>query len=105
MSERITIRINREDYRLIRRLYEQEHQEEESFSAWARRRVAAIHPHTPPEPALLGVKQVIRILGCSRTTLFRMARDHRIVPPIRIGGRVVWPETALLEWLTQGAIE
>jgi excisionase family DNA binding protein len=48
--------------------------------------------------ALLKARELAKVTGISRTTLYEMAKQDRI-PHVRIGGMVRFPESRVAEWL------
>ena len=62
---------------------------------------AASSPATS-ERQTLDLAEVVTILGCSRGTACRAAREGRL-PVLRIGRRLVVPRRVLDQWLTSAA--
>ncbi len=54
------------------------------------------------QPALLGVKEVARLLNCSPRTVYRLADSGRIPAPVRLGSLVRWSCGVLDEWIAEG---
>ena len=53
------------------------------------------------EERLLNVKEVIKLIGVSRTTLHRMVVSHQFPQPIRVGQRATrWRLSEVLEWMS-----
>ena len=49
---------------------------------------------------LLSVKEVLSIVGCSRSSLYTKIADGQFPAPVAIGHRSVrWRETDLQEWI------
>jgi excisionase family DNA binding protein len=57
----------------------------------------------PPDPtallALLDVRAVAQLLGCSPRHIYRLADGGRIPAPVRIGALVRWRRADLDAWL------
>jgi excisionase family DNA binding protein len=59
----------------------------------------------PPEaapPALLDVRAVARLLGCSTRHVYRLADAGRMPPPLKLGALVRWPHRAVEDWIAGG---
>ena len=60
-------------------------------------------PMTDPLPAILRMPAVIRMVGLSRTSLWRRIRSGDFPPPIRLGGEgsraVGWRRADVERWL------
>ena len=55
---------------------------------------------TVVEELLLRDKEVARMIGVSRSTLWRLVRADLFPPPIRVGTRAVrWRLSEVLEWI------
>lgn len=53
-----------------------------------------------PAPAFFRMRDVMRITGLSRPTLYRRIAACRFPPPIHLGGRACgWPPSALQAWV------
>jgi excisionase family DNA binding protein len=52
------------------------------------------------EPLLLSAKETAKLLGISERTLFTLTKAGD-VPHIRIGRRIMYPRTSLVEWIEQ----
>ena len=51
---------------------------------------------------ILSRQEVAWLLGISVTTLWRMVRDRRFPPPLRISpGRVGWPASVVRRWIEE----
>jgi excisionase family DNA binding protein len=63
---------------------------------------------TTPSPtdtlaaALLDVRAVAALLGCSPRHVYRLADAGRMPPPVRLGALVRWRRQELLDWLAAG---
>ena len=57
--------------------------------------------HRPlPALAFFRLRDVLRITGLSRPTLYRRIGANRFPPPVHLGGRACgWPTTALESWI------
>ena len=55
-----------------------------------------------PERATLDIPEIAHLLGCSRGTAYRAAREGRL-PALRIGRRLVVPRRAFDQWLASAA--
>jgi predicted DNA-binding transcriptional regulator AlpA len=56
-----------------------------------------------PMPALLlSAPDAARVLALSRSALYDGVSSGRIVPPVRIGGRVLWRAAELEAWVSAG---
>lgn len=54
----------------------------------------------PPAPAFFRMRDVLRITGLSRPTLYRRIAVRRFPPPVHLGGRACgWPNAALQAWI------
>lgn len=61
------------------------------------------HPsEAAPVRQTLDIPEVARLLGCSRGTAYRAAREGKL-PALRIGRRLVVPRHALERWLASAA--
>jgi excisionase family DNA binding protein len=57
----------------------------------------------PPDPAaLLDVRAVAAILGCSVRHVYRLADASRMPPPVRVGALVRWPRRSIEDWIACG---
>lgn len=53
-----------------------------------------------PAPAFFRIRDVLRITGLSRPTLYRRIAACRFPPPVHLGGRACgWPCAALQAWI------
>jgi excisionase family DNA binding protein len=57
---------------------------------------------TAPEPALLDVRGVSRLLNCSPRHVYRLCDADRMPRPIRLGTLLRWKRRELEEWLASG---
>jgi excisionase family DNA binding protein len=53
-------------------------------------------------PALLDVRAVAALLGCSARHVYRLADAGRMPPPVRLGALVRWRRADLNAWLEAG---
>lgn len=51
---------------------------------------------------LLDVRDVARLLGCSRRHVYRLSDGGRMPAPLKLGTLVRWRRAALLEWIDGG---
>ncbi len=56
----------------------------------------------PLDRQTLNIPEVAQLLGCSRGSAYRWAREGRI-PALRVGRRLVVPRQAFEEWLASAA--
>ena len=54
------------------------------------------------ESALLTVRQVATICGCSPQTVYRLSSDEKMPPPVRLGTLVRWSRLAVEDWIAAG---
>jgi len=52
--------------------------------------------------ALLDVKRVANLLGCSPRTVYRLSDAGRMPRPCKLGSLVRWSQSAIQEWITNG---
>jgi excisionase family DNA binding protein len=57
---------------------------------------------TPAEPVMLTVDGVAALLACSPRTVYRLADDGRMPPPVRLGALVRWPRQTIDAWIAAG---
>ena len=50
------------------------------------------------EPDVMQVKDVVRLLHCSKNTIYELVKDGRL-PSIRLGRSILIPKTALVEMM------
>lgn len=60
------------------------------------RRIVAAAPRTS-----YSVTETARVLGVSRTHLYRLWKKKLGPPRVRLGARIVVPKAGLLRWLTE----
>ncbi len=53
-------------------------------------------------PALLDVKDVAKLLGCSERHVVRLADSGRMPPPVKLGTLRRWQALVLNEWVSNG---
>ena len=61
--------------------------------------------HSPPDAqtaALLDVRAVAALLGCSTRHVYRMADAGQMPPSVRLGALVRWPRDTIDEWIAGG---
>jgi prophage regulatory protein len=52
---------------------------------------------------LLNAKELAKMLGVTRQTIYLWLHAGRLPQPVRLGRRVIrWPEQEILEWLAAG---
>jgi excisionase family DNA binding protein len=61
-----------------------------------------IPPADAPAAALLGVRGVASMLGCSPRHVYRLADAGKMPRPIRLGALVRWRRTELTDWIAAG---
>ena len=54
------------------------------------------------ENALLDVRSVAAILGCSSRHVYRLSDSGRMPAPIRLGALVRWPRRTVVTWISEG---
>src|SRR5262245_51964278 len=54
------------------------------------------------DPALLDVRAVAALLGCSARHIYRLADGGRMPAPIRLGVLVRWSRQTIEEWIAAG---
>jgi len=61
-------------------------------------------PATTPAmlPALLDVRQVAQLLGCSGRHVYRMSDSGRMPRPAKLGNLVRWNRTEIEDWISAG---
>jgi excisionase family DNA binding protein len=64
--------------------------------------VAAGPPAVQMPPALLTVKAVAGLLGCSTRNVFRLVDAGKMPPPIRLGRLLRWQCATIDEWISAG---
>ena len=61
-----------------------------------------VHTARPvvPRDKLLRLKEVGEIIGCKKSSIYRMMEEGKFPQPIKYSARlVVWPETVVLQWV------
>jgi prophage regulatory protein len=49
---------------------------------------------------ILRLKDVLKIVGLARSTVYKLIQESRFPAPLRLGCRAVgWPESSILQWL------
>jgi excisionase family DNA binding protein len=61
-----------------------------------------VPPDVAALAALLDVRAVAQLLGCSPRHVYRRADGGRMPPPIKLGVLVRWPRRALDDWIAGG---
>ena len=61
---------------------------------------AAVLP--PVEAALLDVKAVAALLGCSSRHVYRLTDAGRMPAPVRLGALIRWRRAEIEEWIASG---
>ena len=56
----------------------------------------------PGRPELLDVGQVAERLNCSARSVYRLADDGRMPPPVKLGSLVRWRADELAQWIDGG---
>ncbi|MEQ1735518.1 MAG: helix-turn-helix domain-containing protein [Rhodoglobus sp.] len=51
---------------------------------------------------LLSVQQVCDLLQCSERHVYRLASDHQLPAPVRLGALVRWRRAVLDQWIADG---
>lgn len=65
----------------------------------------AILPSAAPAPAVLRLADLTAYLKISRSTIYQMAADGRMPPPIKLGARASgWLKTDIDRWLSERAM-
>jgi prophage regulatory protein len=52
-----------------------------------------------PQPLSVSIDRVEKMIGLSKTTIYRMISDGEFPKPIMVGRRALWPVSRLNEWL------
>ena len=76
----------------------------ESNNATAGRNVGGKWMTREPS-AMLDVRAVAELLGCSTRHVYRLADSGRMPRPVKLGALVRWPRAALEKWLAEGCPE
>jgi excisionase family DNA binding protein len=56
----------------------------------------------PVEAALLDVKAVAALLGCSTRHVYRLTDAGRMPAPVRLGALIRWRRAEIEEWIAAG---
>lgn len=59
-------------------------------------------PDNEPQPVLLGVRNVARLLDCSTRHVYRMSDSGRMPRLLKIGAMVRWKASDIREWIADG---
>jgi excisionase family DNA binding protein len=62
----------------------------------------AVSPAEAPAPALLDVKAVAALLGCSPRHVYRLSDSGRMPAPHKLGALVRWNRAGLEDWIAAG---
>lgn len=62
----------------------------------------SLDPAAPPPGALLDVRAVAALLGCSPRHVYRLADGDRMPRPVHVGALVRWRRTDIEAWIAQG---
>lgn len=65
-------------------------------------RAAGPEPRPAADAALLDVRGVGKLLGCSPRHVYRLADAGKMPTPVRLGALVRWRRDSLLEWIGNG---
>ena len=62
------------------------------------------HRYASPiaEPLLVRKAEAARLTGISVRSIDRLVSAGRFLPPVRLGGRVLWNRQALEQWIASG---
>jgi excisionase family DNA binding protein len=63
---------------------------------------AIVPPDLTALPALLDVRAVAQMLGCSTRHVYRLADAGRMPPPLKLGALVRWHRQTVEEWISGG---
>lgn len=61
-----------------------------------------VHVAPSGSAALLDVRGVALLLGCSPRHVYRLADGSKMPPPVRLGSLVRWSRASLDDWLAGG---
>jgi excisionase family DNA binding protein len=64
--------------------------------------MATCSPADAPAAALLDVRAVAALLGCSPRHVYRLADAGRMPAPVKIGALVRWRRQSIEEWISGG---
>ena len=53
-------------------------------------------------PLLVGKAETARLTGISARSLDRLVSSGKFLPPVRLGGRVLWNRRTLEQWVASG---
>ncbi len=57
-------------------------------------------PPVPPRDRLIRLPDVESATGCKKSTIYDLMKSGRFPKPVRLSARhVVWPESAVLQWV------
>lgn len=73
-----------------------------TYNNVATERIGGPEPQPPGTGALLDVRAVAALLGCSVRHCYRLADAGRMPRPIKLGQLVRWRRAELLRWLDDG---
>ena len=59
-------------------------------------------PRIGPEPAMLDVRGIARLLGCSCRHVHRLRDCGQMPPPVKLGALVRWNRKLIEQWLADG---
>jgi len=62
--------------------------------------IATVPP--PQESALIDVRVVAVLLGCSTRHVYRLTDAGRMPPPVRLGALIRWRRAEIEEWIAAG---
>ena len=57
---------------------------------------------TKAPPLLIDVTEAARLTGLSPRTVWRFVASSRFPAPLRLGGRRLWNQQELIEWVSSG---
>ena len=64
--------------------------------------VVAGETEAAASPLLVGKRVAARLTGISARSVDRLVSARKFLPPVRLGGRVLWDRRALAEWVNNG---
>ena len=59
-------------------------------------------PPAEPSAALLDVRAVAKMLGCSSRHIYRLSDAGRMPPPVKLGALVRWNRDTVATWIAGG---
>lgn len=59
-------------------------------------------PAADSPAALLDVRAVSKLLGCSSRHVYRLSDGGRMPRPVKLGSLVRWPREAVEQWIADG---